>query len=507
MSFIASYRRASRTFSLAPRSVPTSVSTGAIFALVAVVAGAGAPRSSVKIMAAGVAFCALVAVARQTWGAPAVVAPPFVVFSSGTSRILAVAAMGVLAVIYWDTLGRPRISPVALLCGGIFSSWTLATTWYHSVGGAGADGVLANTVQLRHAAYIFLLPLPAIVFGTCLARSKAARKSLIWGCLPLAIFAYAELAGLHNPLPGLEGELQQIVRTSIAAGSTRSQSTFGSPLIAGDCLAALGALALYSRARFSALIALVYGGAALTTVSRSALLGLAAAMLCGLVISGQRSRRALQMLGIVVAAVLLSIAIPSLNSSVTNRITSLSVTDGNLYSQQLVRYFGVNQLSHDLHTDPTSLMFGKGAAASRAILAAREDVPGYDIFDNAYISTIYDFGIVPGAVIALLVVSGLCTSSIESLRLGLPALACTAVVMYFADGNYWASISLLGWASLGMCLAPQAATRPNEPPGSPESGRAILDFHSRGRPRPRAQSSLSLLAPRVGGRDVDRDPT
>lgn len=387
---------------------------------------------------------ALFIVARQSWGSIAVAAIPFLLpdlpTHYGVEGLLQLTVLtGLIVVVYWDRLGRPPVSTLALWASGMFAAFIFMLTW-------------ANGLDVQQAGWISLAPFIGVTFGSCLATSKTARQALGFGCVPLALLALAEIAGFNNPWPHLV-HATNFLQVSQQVDANRAQSTFGHPLIAGGCLAGMSALMLQSRTRFSTAVAAVLAAGALATVSRSAILGLGAALACSIVLSNRRGRNLLQAAVIVVFALLIATQIPALSESITTRITSAnSIT----YTDQPVRAYAITKLRGDLSDNPGALLLGGGVGAAGNELTAIGGVDGYDIFDNQYVTSIYDLGLLPMIVIAVLLVRAIATASPEARRLGLPALTAVAGVMFFADGAYWLSLDFLAWTTVGLSSAPWA---------------------------------------------------
>ena len=83
-------------------------------------------------------------------------------------------------------------------------------------------------------------------------------------------------------------------------------------------------------------------------------------------------------------------------------------------------------------------------------------IDGYDIFDNQYVTSIYDVGLLPMILVGVLLACALASASREARVLGLPALVAIAGVMFFTDGGYWLSLGFLAWVTVGLATAPVA---------------------------------------------------
>jgi hypothetical protein len=330
---------------------------------------------------------------------------------------------------------------MALWTSIVFAVTAFMLTWAHGL-------------ALQNAEWVAMTPFAGVIFGTCLAASRTARMVIGFGCVPLALLAIAEIAGLHNPWPSLVHATTFVTLDNIP-GSSRAQSTFGHPLIAGGCLAGLSVIMLQARTKYCLPVAATLAGGALATVSRSAILGLGAAIVCSFIVSNQRVRRLAEAVVIAGFVVLIVSQIPTLSDSITNRLTnggSLTIT----YSDQPVRAYAVTKVTFGLAHDPGTLLLGGGVGASTHALSGMGGIDGYDIFDNQYVTSIYDVGLLPMILVGVLLACALASASREARVLGLPALVAIAGVMFFTDGGYWLSLGFLAWVTVGLATAPVA---------------------------------------------------
>ena len=201
-----------------------------------------------------------------------------------------------------------------------------------------------------------------LILGACVAQSDRAFLALALFMAPLALLAVAEIAGFHNPWPALVHSTQY-VRLSDVAGAQRAQSMFGHPLIAGGIFAVMSALVVARpTTRFRLPLAALLAAGALATVSRSAILGLAAAAAVMIVLSSQHSRlRSISTIAVVVAVGwTLVTTIPALHDSFIARVGNANAAN------QDVRTYAISRVSHDLSSDPGGLLIGGGIGESCA---------------------------------------------------------------------------------------------------------------------------------------------
>jgi hypothetical protein len=391
-----------------------------------------------------VALVAAIVIARQRWGSVAVIAPAFLLPDVrgryGISGLLQLAIVSLLlALVYWDAMGRPRLSAAVSWTAGVFSVALVALNAGHGAG-------------FQDGLWRALLAWSGVLLGASIATDERARWALCVGCVPLALLAIAEIAGVHNPWPGLV-HANTFTSLTQQPGAGRAQSTFSHPLIAGGCLATVAALSMQSRARFGTIVTALLVAGALATVSRSAIAGVAAGAVCGVVVGPDRRRRLIQAVVLLVVGLILVLEVPSLHQSFLSRTSNPKYTD------QSVRNYAISRLRSDLGKDPSSLLVGKGTRASANALETVGGIKGYYIFDNQYVTSVYDFGLIPVGVILALVLCALVVASPRARQIGLPAVTAVAVVMFFTDGIGWLSLSMIAWTTFGLAAAQHEVDR------------------------------------------------
>lgn len=387
----------------------------------------------------------LSAIAQRPWGSVGVVAPSFLfAFGRPFGGLQAPLLMGlvtaVIAWAYWaGGAGRPRISIPATVAVAISAGACLLATYY--------DGR-----PLQQGFGLTLLWFSGLLLGTCVANQEQGRIALGLFALPLCALAGLEALGVNNFWPSLTGG-SRYVDVSLRDAATRSQSTFGHPLIAGACLATIGALFLQGRSSRRFLLLLPIIAAVFTTVSRSALLGLAAAgtvaVLGELRVSARRAAALLLLLVVAVGAVL---SIPSVKTSFESRVI-------NTTEQQDVRETAFREFREQLEDDPGSLLIGQGFGSTKAQLEARGGINGLFAYDNQYVTGAREIGLLPMLATALLILWALAAAGPARRRAGLPVLIVPVVVMAFVDGGYWLSLSVVAGLALGYATAPPEARR------------------------------------------------
>jgi hypothetical protein len=386
-------------------------------------------------------LCAVVAcllIARRRWGGFAVVAPVFLdanppeKYGIPGSLQLALLTL-VLAVVFWDKIGRPAIARPPLLTAGVFGIVLLGT----NIGaGAGVDNAL----------WLVLLAFAGVLYGHALQVSSEARASLAVFSIPLALLPIGEILGLHNPWPDLVHS--GYAQASLETGALRGQSTFGQPLIAGGCLAAMAALAFQSKVRHATPLALVLACGAVATVSRSAIIGLAVGLTVAVIIGPHRLMRLAQTMVIVIVGAVALVVVPPLHTSFVNRTSNPDFTN------QTVRNYALTRIRADWAHQPMTLLIGRGTQGSYTLLHAIGGVNGGFIFDNQYVTAVYDFGLLPLICVIGVMLFALSRGRSAGIRRGLPAFAVVVVVMFFTDGLGWMSLTFVAWLVFGLTTAP-----------------------------------------------------
>ncbi|MDO9355469.1 MAG: hypothetical protein Q7T55_17340, partial [Solirubrobacteraceae bacterium] len=364
----------------------------------------------------------------------------------GDPRFGAAVVACVFALGYWAFgAGRPRLPLYGLLAVGTLGLSAIALG-------------IANGIELGAAAAWPVLWLGGIVLGACLAAVPSRITILGFGLLPPALLIFWELTGRGNFWA------QRLGTTEFAdlgqlENATRAFSTFGHPLIAGAVFAVVGALLLAEGSRRSLPLAVVMFGASMGTVSRSALLAVAIVVFVVAIQSAKNPLRAgtRLILPLVGALVLISV-IPGLKDSVTTRVS------GGV-GPQVVRGYALDSIRSDAEVRPGQLLVGGGLGAARdKISAVGGRVGSLETFDNQYVTSVYDYGVLPLLIASGLVVVGLRKS--RSLMLGLPAVLATLIAVFFFDGFYTLPVGFFGALAFGVALAPRAgpaATKPDRP--------------------------------------------
>lgn len=297
-----------------------------------------------------------------------------------------------------------------------------------------------------------------VILGCTVASDKHARFGIALVAVPVAIIAIAEgTTSFVLPSLPLIGDTISYANVINSRGAVRAASTFGQPLIAGSCLALL---ALYlgegSRRWQRSAGALLVSGA-LATISRSAVLVVAAGSSVMVV---QQWRRPLRAILAVVAIAVLALAMytqaPQFRASVASRTTQSY--------EQVVRRYAIAKAQTDFDARPASLLIGRGVGQSSRDIAAAGSIAGFTIYDNQYVTALYDFGIILVVLVAVAFAWAIARADPAHRRAGLPIVVGGLVAIGFTDGLYWQSLSTIVFLGLGLASAP-AAKSIRIPPG------------------------------------------
>jgi hypothetical protein len=392
---------------------------------------------------------------RRRWGAAVCLAPVFLFPVTTITDLPSIANLhwrfilavisALLATSYWRSgAHRPNLNP-----------WTLAAVGFLGI------ALLAlgrrNGISLQESVSLPLFAYTGAVVGQCL-RDPIAIRALACLAVPIAILALLEAVGLQSIWATVlhANEYESLAHTNEAARSTAS---FGHPLIAGACLLATGLLLLSARKRYVTLAGVVCIAAAATTVSRSTLLGGALGIaVFALQAKGRRVRIVAAAAAFAITAFIIISSVPQLKHSFDTRV--LNLNNSQLIEKESVREHSLAIFEEEYDVDPDRLLVGGGVGYSIKLLTARGgNIDGFDIFDNEYITMMYDAGfIVVLCVLGLLALAALKSSKL-SRRQALPALVAMAVVMAFVDGMEWPSLSVVAWMAIGLFTAPPLRTR------------------------------------------------
>jgi MFS family permease len=281
--------------------------------------------------------------------------------------------------------------------------------------------------------------------------------------LPLALLAIFEYATRRPDLWSHVVQATVYEALSSARGTLRATSTFGHPLVAGTALITMGFIVLVLPGRKRIILFSVIVAGALVTVSGSALVGLVAGLIVHSVGNNrQRSQVLAMIVAIVAIGVVLITIIPSLSASFESRVLG----SGGIGSEQSesVRLNSLKTLQTSFDQGATVLLTGRGLGGTERYLAKTGGNLGFSTYDNQYVTSIYDSGL-----LVVLAVIGLIVAGTVRARPGWKAVApliVTATTAFFFNALYWPATGLLFWLAVGLATAPRGhrGISSNEPP-------------------------------------------
>ncbi len=378
---------------------------------------------------------------RKPWGVVVPLAPIFLIPSipphfglTPESQMAAVVA--VLTAAWWLAgAGRPPVSWWALSAVGVAFAWTAGVSW-------------RGALDLQDSFALPALWASGIVLGAGIAGNRQALYGVTALVAPAGALALAEAAGMSNFWASATGSSLFLDIASIQ-GATRSISTFGHPLIAGAMLA-VASMLIVRGGRVGLAVAVVGMAGAVATVSRSALLGLAVALVVLLWVDRRHTVRSVLAVAFLVTAGWVAVTyVPAINQSFSERV-------GQGSEGQVVREYAFDITRDSIANDTAAVAFGGGIGQTNRDLEARGTIHGFVILDNQYATGLFDMGLVPLGLIGALLGAALLRAAPDNRRMAAPALAAVVVTLAFADGLYWTSLGTLSALVVGAATAPRA---------------------------------------------------
>lgn len=356
--------------------------------------------------------------------------------------------------------------PVVTSLGAVTLCGTVALWWHRKALGSDLHLnnyavaalfllIVAGIVQLSlsrwaevHTVYqLFMFWFSGLLLGSILASDERMVDRLALLVLPLAIFAIAETV-LRQPniWSNLVGATH-FDYVPHAGGDIRASSTFGQPVVAGTALMIMAFVVFSRPGRSRAVMFSLIVAGALTTVSRSALLGLAAGLLVYFVGS---HRQRLQVIGAVIVTVavgwIMIASVPALTTSFETRVLTQNVQG------QERRLNGLHTFSEGFSQNNPELDVGRGLGGSRHYLEQTGGNLGLGTYDNQYVTSSYDSGIFVVLVVIGLIIAGVIRARPSARKLA--PLIVAATTIFFFDGFYWNSTGLFFWLTVGLATAP-----------------------------------------------------
>jgi hypothetical protein len=290
--------------------------------------------------------------------------------------------------------------------------------------------------------------LAGLLLGSLVASDLRMADRVALLALPLAALAITESIlrkpNLWSDLVGANG----YDSISTSGGIVRASSTFGHPLVAGTALVIMAFLIYARPGRTRAILFSLTIAGALATVSRTAIVGLAAGL--AIYFAGNYRQR-LRVIGVVALTLgiggLVLTAIPALNASFGSRVLNSNVQG------QGIRLNSLYSLGESFSNGDPVLITGRGIGGSIRYLAETGGNLGFRVYDNQYVTSIYDSGLLVLFVVVGLIVVALSRAR-PSARILAP-LGASATTMFFFEGLYWPITGLLFWMTVGLATAPR----------------------------------------------------
>lgn len=341
----------------------------------------------------------------------------------------------VLALVYWNTCGRPSLDWRILAVPAIFIIFGLLAALY-----SGADLVRPLTWPS--------IWLAGIIIGACCREDYNRLQVIGLGMIPSAIIQiYGQLTHSTPWLDALRlNQYDEVIYSAVF----RSPGTFSHPLVAGCTymLVAVGLMACRVRsARYAAPLLVAAG---FLTISRSAAIGLMVGVIALLVFQSSRSHRWLTMLVGGICCLQVGIwASPTFKYAIENRFLSG-------FGSQEVRLAGPAYIMEMFENNPLGLILGGGYNTSRAIASTLYGpIRRYQTFDNQYVTWLLDYGFVVLCIAAILIVWTIVRS--RSFAVAPPVVAAAAMI-YFANIAQFEAFGIFMGFFLGMASSSERAS-------------------------------------------------
>lgn len=315
--------------------------------------------------------------------------------------------------------------------------------------------IVASLLQLGISKYAVTRPLYQLPFlwisglllGSLLAADLRIADRIGLLALPLAMLAIIEsVIGKPTLWSDLIGA-NEFDNVSTIGGADRAASTFGHPAVAGTALVILAFVVLSRRGPRRAILFSIIVAGAVATVSRGALVGLAAGLLTHFI--GKHHQRS-QMIGaIAVTAIvgwLLISLVPAFHASFERRVLGASL------QSEGIRLNSLSDLRASFVRNDQELWLGRGLGGSEIYLGQTGGNLGWGTYDNQYVTSLYDSGLLVVLAVIGLIVLGVIRARPRA-RLLAPLVA-SAVTMYFFEALYWPVTGLLFWMTVGLATTP-----------------------------------------------------
>jgi hypothetical protein len=291
--------------------------------------------------------------------------------------------------------------------------------------------------------------------------------------LALSFFAILEFILKKPNLWGKAIGAQNFEDITTLGPVNRATSTLGHPLVAGTILITFAFLALASNNRRNAAFFAFITAGALVTGSRSAIIGLVVGLIALLLSGHLRPSRKLAIIVATVAVGWVTIAsIPALNSTFSSRVLHANS------KEERIRLNSLQTLENSFNKGDPTLLTGRGLQASQNFLKHTGGNLGFPVYDNQYVTSIYDSGGLVFGIAVILIVIGVIRTR-PGWQLTAPLLVSTSTLFFF-EGLYWPIMGVLFWLTVGLASAPATRAKAREAHSLQVSREAIHSAHSKG---------------------------
>jgi hypothetical protein len=312
------------------------------------------------------------------------------------------------------------------------------------------ESAYSGNGTLSHSITTVIFWVSGFLLGTVLADDPSQFATLGLCSIPLAGLSLWQAATGSNPYNRLVGSLH-FASIETYEGLQRSTSTFGHPLVAGATLTILAYAATIGQRRYGYAVALFVFLGAVVTVSRSALIGAAVIFLVAAIQTSSR-RSVIVMLGVLIVAVFSAATVfPRFAASLEGRF--VSHTDN-----EVARTAGPQRLLHSVASDPVNMALGQGIGTTTRELSASGGVGGVNTYDDQFIDTSFDIGILPVVLAICAFVVSILRATPKHRSLFLPVVVGSIAMLLFFDGLAWPSYSVLFWMMFGALTSQKRVT-------------------------------------------------
>jgi hypothetical protein len=297
--------------------------------------------------------------------------------------------------------------------------------------------------------------LAGLLLGSLLASNRRLVDYVGVLAFPLSLLAIIEFAANRPNLWANVTGANGYDNVAISGTTLRATSTFGHPVVAGAALIVMAFVYFTQGGSRRTLVFSIIVAGAIATVSRSALVGLAAGLLAHFLSTHRQRLQTVGAIATVAVTVWLMISlIPALNTAFTDRVLGATT------QTERIRLNSLRTLEQSVSHGEPILITGRGIGGSVRYLAQTGGNLGFSTYDNQYVTSVYDSGF-----LVVLLSFGLIALGVIRARRGWRAVAplwASAATMFFFEGLYWPVTGLLFWLTVGLATAPTSSAASSE---------------------------------------------